>query len=247
MWNEGQQIIRLKRYCIQHGLAFRGFVEDYHGSHTKCLMFCKEHGAWETSTINNIINKGVKCPKCKYQDISTITKERYRSNEALIIKGFKKGAFENDAIERSKSTTSQGYYTLWDVTCGTCGDTLTYDPKTINNNIKKCRCIGDASATYAYIAYVLGAQTEVPVIKFGITKNVSSRISQLNTTNKCLSFLKESYYLFENAGKCTRAETECKRRLKCGVVSKEEMPDGYTETTLLENIEWLKQFSDKLH
>lgn len=49
--------------------------------------------------------------------------------------------------------------------------------------------------------------------------------------------VKEAYGKeFPDKQSCLKAERECLQELDCGVLSREEMPDGYTETTDASNL-----------
>lgn len=43
---------------------------------------------------------------------------------------------------------------------------------------------------------------------------------------------KYAVYKFNTAKACKQAERDCKNNLICRVVSKEDLPDGWTETVL---------------
>lgn len=49
-----------------------------------------------------------------------------------------------------------------------------------------------------------------------------------------------SIWEFPSKKHCRDAENECKRELECGVLSKEDMPDGWTETTHVYNLGRIK-------
>ena len=73
-------------------------------------------------------------------------------------------------------------------------------------------------------------------IKFGVAKDSVKRTKQQN--------LKSSYevsnhqtYEFPTVQQCKKAERECKMELERGVVLKRDMPDGYTETTWVYNLD----------
>ena len=70
----------------------------------------------------------------------------------------------------------------------------------------------------------------VLAIKFGKTKSLKRRQREQNT--KCIYIVNtHCEYKFSNKSDCFKAERECLQELECGVLSREEMPDGYTETT----------------
>ena len=52
-------------------------------------------------------------------------------------------------------------------------------------------------------------------------------------------------YTFPTAQQCKAAERECKKELICGVVSKTDMLDGWTETTCTSNLARVKSIYEK--
>ena len=73
-------------------------------------------------------------------------------------------------------------------------------------------------------------------IKFGISNNSTQRLKQQQC--KCTyGITKHSVYKFPDVSSCKKAERECKMELECGVLLKYDMPDGYTETTWVYNLE----------
>jgi hypothetical protein len=83
---------------------------------------------------------------------------------------------------------------------------------------------------------VLKDQSEEIAIKFGIANNSHSRIK---TQRLYCSYeiYNHSIFRFPTVTACKEAERECKSTLLCRVVTKEEMKDGYTETTSMLNLD----------
>ncbi len=72
------------------------------------------------------------------------------------------------------------------------------------------------------------------VIKFGITRDISMRHSQLEKNNKREIKLLHAYeFEKENAAK---AEATCRMNFRGRRLTKKELPDGYTETTSIDNL-----------
>ena len=81
--------------------------------------------------------------------------------------------------------------------------------------------------TYVYILKYLVDDKEF--IKFGITKDLDKRLGhsgRLNKTNIELLYSKK----FKSGKKASDIENKIKRTINCGVVGKDVLPDGYTET-----------------
>lgn len=97
-------------------------------------------------------------------------------------------------------------------------------PNCSNKNQKQC---------YINILY----DKDIPVaIKFGIAKD---SIVRTNKQNKNSVYRVENFGIweFENVYSCKEAERICKMSLECGVITKQEMLDGYSETTYVYNLD----------
>lgn len=85
------------------------------------------------------------------------------------------------------------------------------------------------------IFYVNVVSDNQPVaIKFGVTNNYSRRLKNQQRTCK-FDISKLAVFDFKSAIACRDFETHLKNTLKCGIVSKTDMPDGWTETTQVGN------------
>lgn len=62
-WSEEQNYIRCRRRCEDNGSKFLGFVGEYMGRNTKCLIKCPLHGEYPTCSIDNLL-RGRQCPYC---------------------------------------------------------------------------------------------------------------------------------------------------------------------------------------
>lgn len=85
------------------------------------------------------------------------------------------------------------------------------------------------------IFYVNVVSDNQPVaIKFGVTNNYSRRLKNQQRTCK-FDITKLAVFDFKSAIACRDFETHLKNIFKCGIVSKTDMPDGWTETTQVGN------------
>ena len=99
------------------------------------------------------------------------------------------------------------------------------------------------SQQYAYINSILDNNLLV-ALKYGIEKQKGKRVNQ---QNKKSLFTVESLcvYCFPTVEQCKDAERECKKLFGNGFLTKEEMPDGYTETTTIANLEKIISIYEK--
>ena len=87
---------------------------------------------------------------------------------------------------------------------------------------------------------VVDVHDVVVAIKFGIARDSKQRIRQQNSRS-VYRLKQHSVYTFPSVAECKKAERECKEELDCGIVLKRDMPNGYTETTWLYNLEKIEE------
>ena len=82
-------------------------------------------------------------------------------------------------------------------------------------------------------------------LKYGIETIIGLRAIQQNGTS-AFDVVRIKTYLFETADNCRSAELECKKLFQKenmkthktkGIFTKKELPDGYTETTTIKNLD----------
>lgn len=83
----------------------------------------------------------------------------------------------------------------------------------------------------AYINTVFDGSSPV-AYKLGISRDSDMRLKDQNRLNK-LQMARVTLYEFPSPQLCRGAEATCKKDLECGIVSKQDMPDGWTETVAL--------------
>lgn len=106
-----------------------------------------------------------------------------------------------------------------------------------------CQSCSNQNQQECYINLVKDSDSII-ALKFGIAKNSKQRIKD---QNRASSFNVEQYnvWTFPDVKACKAAEKFIKQNLKCKVLTKQEMPDGYTETTSVENLrEIIKIYED---
>lgn len=114
-------------------------------------------------------------------------------------------------------------------TCPIHGDQTTI----ASHLVRGCGCASCAgnNQQQCYINVVKDG-TVPTAFKFGIARDSALRLRKQNRCNN-FKMLPLALYEFPTTEDCKNAEKECKQTLKCRVVSKQDMPDGYTETVAL--------------
>lgn len=133
----------------------------------------------------------------------------------------------------------------YDVTviCPTCLSDRTYHKSNLNVGYVGCDCSTRSNQKEAYINGIYSSGYLV-AFKFGITSNAPMRVKQQNSKS-VYDVVKHMIYRFPSVSSCKAAELECKQTLDCGIVSKEEMSDGYTETTHVYSLDKIIQIYKK--
>lgn len=133
----------------------------------------------------------------------------------------------------------------YDVTviCPKCLSDRTYHKSNLNVGYIGCDCSSRSGQKDAYINAVYNGD-ELIAFKFGITSNAPMRVKQQNSKS-VYEVRKHLIYKFPSVVSCRKAELECKQNLECGVISKQEMRDGHTETTHVYNLDRIIQIYKK--
>lgn len=108
----------------------------------------------------------------------------------------------------------------------------------IQRIISSCACPFCTKGTklYAYINVV--EDNGIPLaLKFGITSKKDSRRVNNQNRKSCYTVRNVAWFKFTSHEDCVTAEKECKNINYNGVLSKSVLPDGYTETTYVFNID----------
>lgn len=97
-----------------------------------------------------------------------------------------------------------------------------------------CPCCANQNQKECYINLIKD-NNSVIALKFGIAKDSEQRVKQHNYKS---IFEVEQYgiWQFPTVKSCKAAERHIKNNLPCRFLTKEEMPDGYTETTSGDNL-----------
>jgi Zn ribbon nucleic-acid-binding protein len=238
LWTESQQRVRASRKAIELGHYFVDWVGTYQYSNTKMVMLCCKHGLWNTTKLQAMITIGHGCPKCaaKVSSERELYPKEHRYNQILDSAKTKGvnfigfvGEYCGDKTKLKLKCTTHG---LWETA-------------TVSNFLQgsSCPACNGQNQKQSYINIVYDSSTPV-AIKFGVAQNYENRVS---SQNKKSPFEVVNYvvYAFEEAERCKAAERECKNTLICGVLDKNSLPDGYTETTFLYNIDKVSSIFEK--
>lgn len=231
--NEAQLKVLVERALLGTDCKFLGWVGRFEGVKTRCTLYCTEHGEWESSRASQVIyNNIVGCPKCGHNRIADA---RRLPDYVMIDKFMRSEAFhERTSFERSSRLNKRGYSIYWDVTCDKCDTTYSSNYTNLIAGKVGCNC-GTHNYKYCYINLIRDGNDFIAV-KFGVSKDKRRRQKEQDRVSiYCI----EPYGVWEFNSKqaCKLAENECLSTLFCGVVSRQEVPDGWSETTYTYNLD----------
>ena len=240
-WTKEQYTTLCSRKAEGLGYKFLGFVGKWGGQVTKIKLLCGEHGEWSSGTIKGLISGGTGCPGCK---VEVIVKLRTKPDSVMVESFLASGAFHPDTkFWRSERKDSREKAIYWNVYCPDCrmrGEAIAGN---LRNGKRPCKCSPHRQQE-SYINLLRDLDDQVVAIKFGVANNSEVRVKQQN--NKCFyEVSNHSVYYFPDKKSCIKAENECLQKLVCGVISKEFMPDGYTETTWAFNLDKIISIYEK--
>lgn len=227
-----QYAILCKRAARKMGYDFINFIGEWRGRKTNVEIYCSKHGVWSTAIIQSLVSEASGCPDCgrdRTRDASI------KPDSEMIASFFASGGFHPDTkFWRSDRKDNKGWQSYWNVFCPECNE----NGESFSGNLragKRCCGCSEKRQKYAYINFVYDNNLVV-ALKFGITNKVNRRVSQQNKRSR---FLVENKYIYQfySVAQCKKAELECLQQLETCVLSRQEMPDGWTETTWSYNLE----------
>lgn len=237
-----QLAVLCSRKAEHRGYTFLGFAGVWKGAYTKIKMSCNKHGEWSSGIINTLINTGrYGCPECRNE---AAVQASMKPDDEMVASFHKSGAFHPDTkFWRSDRKTAQGRKSYWFMSCPECGETCEAVSYGLQKGCRPCACSVHRQQE-CYINWLLDDHNTTVAIKFGIANNSKRRIKSQNR-HSAYTLKQHSVYVFPDIVSCKKAERECKKELECGIVLKRDMPDGWTETTWLYNLEKIKSIYEK--
>lgn len=234
-WTEEQYKIRAQRAAEEKGVVFKGWSSEYKNSNfTKVLLECPTHGDYAGSLLCFLLDKkqSTGCMGCKCDNMGNLK----RKDDSIMIQMFMEtGCYaEGTVFTRSERVDSQGYKKYWHMNCPDCGESGEGHLVGLYKGTRSCACSGNRQQE-TYINLVLDKE-QVVAIKFGIANLSTERIKRQNQLS-IYDVINYGVWTYPTVKDCRDAERYCLNNLTTKVISKEEMPDGYTETTFPSNLE----------
>ncbi len=231
-WTKGQYEILCTRKAESLGYKFLGFRGEWKGVLSKIKMLCEKHGLWDTGIIKHLVSKGTGCPQCRIESVSDFSR---KDDDIMITSFLSSGGFHpGTKFWRSERLSSIGTKIYWHILCPVCEEQGESQGSALRQG--KCSCACSMQRQQEGYINLVKDNNKVVAIKFGISRDSSQRIKQQNSKSK-YELEQHMVYYFPDVNSCKRAERECKKELECGVLTKQELLDGYTETTHINNLE----------
>lgn len=229
---EQQYEVLCRRQAEKQGYLFNGWAGVYSKGDTKLRLLCGKHGEWDSTEIRHFLKSGCGCPSCGDDKCRLINT---KSDDLITDKFFATGSFvDGTTFSRSQRLNSQGKRCFWSVYCPACETTSECSHSNLQRGTLPCDC-GRSRQRQAYINLIKDGETSLAV-KFGISYNSLHRMGY-QVRKSAYSVEQLFVYEFNKVEDCYQAERELKQSLTCGILSKYDFPDGYTETTYIHNID----------
>lgn len=229
VYTEEQYILRIN---TETPYSFIRWIGKFKGNRSKVVVFCEEHGGEIEMTVFGLLS-GNRCITCHGHKPKPETDMKEQLKKVCEERGY---TFVKLIDYKSNKSSFQ-------YSCKTHGIQQISITNFIHGEQGCPECRGK-NQTYAYIHLVEDEGLGIIGLKFGITKNPRIRIRQQNRLAK-YKLHKFKLYRFETVAACRTAEKEVKDVLPCGVFSQQDIPDGWTETTYIYNLEnIMKIFED---
>ena len=225
------QYLMLACRAAKDRFIVHGFAEEFHGKSTKLNLECLKDGHKWTASITSVINVGNGCPKCNVEQKKTpehialqkcidICKEM-KYDAIGFIEGYKNACsrFEYNCKIHGKQSVRYNDFVNKGTRCGGCSIT------------------GYSTSKQGTFYVYQWIKDNHSFIKFGITNQKElSRIKRQKRETK-YNYKKVWSATFEDGFIPLYIENYIKNsRIEIGVTSKEDFPDGFTETTSISNL-----------
>lgn len=231
-WKEWQYEVLAQRASEKVALKFIGWSEPYKKAYTRCILDCPVHGQYSITTLNSLINNTRGCPRCWYDNAPLL---QPKPDKTMIESFLASGSFSPETIfYRSERKTNKGKRTYWFVECPDCNSLGESASSDLQAGKRPCTC-SIKSPKYSYLLLLSDEGVDL-ALKLGVTSNYKRRFKDLYNHSK-YSVDVVGVWEYITPSECRKAELDCLRTLDCGILTKEVLTNGYTETTSINNLE----------
>lgn len=213
------------------GFIIHGYAEPYKGQTTKldCECLIDKH-KW-SSTLSNIIHKGVGCPKCKANKTSDVFKMPEKDALAKCYEVCEKEGYKPIGFVEEYKTSSKARF---EYICPTHGNHIVNYSDFVNQGSKcpSCAKHGYNPNKQGSFYIVKWTNSSDSFIKFGITnRNVIDRLKQQGRrTNYCYKILFKWTWKDGHIPLDIEKSVKSSNLFSWSVIDREDFGDGFTET-----------------
>lgn len=240
-WEEFQYKVMMGRFAEKWGFSFVGWSDEYKGSLTLPTFRCEQHGNFEATNVNDCKRYEINCPSCLKLRMQS---RNSKPDENMIRNFLDSGCFpEGTLFERSNRLSKKGFREYWEVYCPECEVTYTSLYKSLVGGSRGCECSNFRQKQL----YLLKIEEDgkLLALKFGIANNYKTRVQSIKSKTT-LSVLIHDVWEFSSIESCKTSETYIKQNFHTSVLTKDQLPSGFTETLFPENLESIENFLDSV-
>lgn len=232
-YTESQHSTLCERKATRLGLKFLGWKGEYSKLSTRVLLHCSLHGVWSSSSVSAFINQSNTKGNCRKCGDLAGTIKRTKETDEFVNRFSNSGKFHKDTVFNFIGHRDDKTCRLWQVVCGRCQEVYKSRTSSLDEGQVLCSCSLHENQRFCYINVVYKHSYPV-ALKFGISVNPTIRVKGINNKTK-LHVVLDKVFQFKQPMLAKRAEESCKTLLKPIKLTKEDLPDGWSETTCLEN------------
>ncbi|QOE32525.1 hypothetical protein CPT_Muenster_353 [Klebsiella phage Muenster] len=219
----------VKAKCIQKNYTYKSFV--YVNNKTRIPVKCHCGNEWNP-TYNDFVDGDYGCRKCAGTKKITQEEAEYNIKQKCLERNY---SFQSFNYVNNKTGVPLICH------CGHEWKSAYNDFITGNRGCPKC---AGKEQHYSYIHLVLDPSNDsILGLKYGIETIKNNRHKKQNRLSYYTIKPYFTFY-FESSEDCKKAEKQCKKIFK-PIFTKEELPDGYTETTIEDNLDKIISIYEK--
>lgn len=233
-WEGWQYLILAKRAGEKKGFIVNGFAEEFKNAKTKLNLECLKDGHKWTASINEIVNGSKGCPECAGNARPTEQEALQKCIDICKEMGYAAVGFVNGY----KNQRSRFEYT-----CKIHGKQNVSYTNFVNNGRRcnGCSITGYSTNKQGSFYIIQWTKDNRSFIKFGITNQ--KELSRVKTQKRQTEYKYKKIWsaTFDDGSIPLHIENYIKNSgIEVGVISKEEFPDGFTETINTDNLHVLE-------
>lgn len=234
-WTEDQYKVRVKRACDKVGLVFKGWANEFTTANKTLINAeCVDHGKIGNVSISFLLDSRF-VRSCRGCFAIRMGDFKRKDDDVMIEKFMSSGGFsEGTVFTRSERLDKHGHKKYWLIDCPDCGESGEGHIVGLYKGSRPCACtLQRPQETYINL---ISDNENIIAIKFGVANLSLERIKRQQQTS-VYDVTSYGVWTYPTIKACKAAERTCMHSMEVGVISKLEMPDGYTETTHPSNID----------